>query len=558
MRESTEEQGANSGPEAQRQGIEQFCEQYGMTLGTDPDAARAEFERILPTLTKEDGGFDGAVYIDLVSGSGHKERPQFEKMLLHAAAEPRQFDVLVVYDSTRIGRNMDKVGGWTDQLHEAGVAIAYVYDRLLSSDPSTGSLVSRAVGAAMSEDYRRKLADKVRDGYRVRRFGRGKWSGTPPIGYRMHYEERWSATKQANEAVESGTLVPDHRERLREDGTIYTNVEVVTLIGEMYATGQYGTRALAAFLNAEGYRTVAGRPFTGGSIRHIVENAVYNGWTTRHARKDKQRRYRGEGPHEPIRTHKELAIWSDELWAAITTVRQRLGKGVNGGRVKNTYPFRRKVVCDRCMAWMYGEAHSHKGDPAPLLGYGCITARERHGCDQGFIANSVIEAFVSGLLAGVSARDLDLGSVADALQVEAAPPPRPADVDRIERQIERLKFQHRHGLIEDAEFVRETRALKTQREATMPVRGTSEDELRRAAAQLDDLGRLWADGTPEERAQLVDMFIDHIRVHDHEVVPGGLRFRDARFAVAFAARALADEPELLVRPRTDSNRRRQP
>jgi hypothetical protein len=43
-------------------------------------------------------------------------------------------------------------------------------------------------------------------------------------------------------------------------------------------------------------------------------------------------------------------------------------------------------------------------------------------------------AFVSGLLAGVSARDLDLGSVAEALRIEAAPPPRPADIDRIDRR----------------------------------------------------------------------------------------------------------------------------
>ena len=74
--------------------------------------------------------------IDLISGSGHKERPQFERML--SDAETGQFDVLVVYDSTRVGRNMDKVGGWTAQLRENGVA------RLTSAPVDGSELRSRS------------------------------------------------------------------------------------------------------------------------------------------------------------------------------------------------------------------------------------------------------------------------------------------------------------------------------------------------------------------------------------------------------------------------------
>ena len=196
MRESTERQGIEgSGPEAQRDGIRAFATQYSMTLDTGDTA---QFERMLVEATKPGGtkgGKVGDLYVDLISGSGHVARPQFDQMLRDA--EAGQFDVLVVYDSTRFGRSMDKVGGWTDKLHEKGVCIAYYYDRVLSSDSSTGSLVTRAVGAAMSEDYRRRLGEKVGDGYRLRRFAKRAVVGLAPVGYRKEYQSVFNPTRAA-------------------------------------------------------------------------------------------------------------------------------------------------------------------------------------------------------------------------------------------------------------------------------------------------------------------------------------------------------------------------
>ena len=208
-----------------------------------------------------------------------------------------------------------------------------------------------------------------------RRHELGLWCGSPPIGYVL---------------AETGVLVIDERERFTDLGIAYTNADLVRTVGEMYSTGQWGTRPLAAWLNEQGYRTVAGGAFSGGSLRHMVENLAYIGLTTRHHRKDKQRKYR-EGPHEPVLTHE--ALWSDDLWAAVVGVRQRRSASRRSGR--RDYPFRGRVVCGGCGVKMHGEPHGKRGEET-RYGYACITQRERHACDQRFVPEELIAAAIGG------------------------------------------------------------------------------------------------------------------------------------------------------------------
>ena len=243
----------------------------------------------------------------------------------------------------------------------------------------------------------------------------------------------------------------------------------------------------------------------------------------------------GEDPTAPVKTH--VALWDDALWARIRAVRRRSLRGARGGQVKRLYPFRRLVVCDRCGARMYGEAHSHKGQP-PLLGYGCITARERHDCEQRFIANKAIETQVGNALARVSAFDFDdWGSVAAALSMESAPPPSKIDTARIERQIVVESDLYRMGAITHEECECRTRALRAQLPADMPARGMNAEKLARAADLIKNLGRVWEGATDAEHAEWARELFVEVRVKDRRIV--SVTPTDSTLLPVFAAYVVA-------------------
>ena len=180
VRESTVLQGEHgSGPAEQRDAARDFAAKWGLE-------------------------FDGVFYEDFKSGSRAAKRPRFLQMVADARAH--EFDVLIAYDTTRMGRNWREVGKYEAELHESGVAVVYVQNNALSSSLSQ---VSQVVHHALGEEWLDIHREKVRGGYRRKRFEQGKVSGTPPIGYRMRYERRFNAKKGGDELVETGILEPD-------------------------------------------------------------------------------------------------------------------------------------------------------------------------------------------------------------------------------------------------------------------------------------------------------------------------------------------------------------
>jgi len=165
LRESTVEQGNNSGPVVQRVDELAFAERWGLV-----SAEKASLE-------------DGRFYKDLVSGSDALKRPQFLQMV--ADAKAGEFDVLIVRESSRFARNIEQAYEYVKVLHASGVVVVFTAENQLSSGPGT---IEMAVHHAINDVYIDALRVNVRRGYRVKRFERGKVSGTPPIGYRMGYE----------------------------------------------------------------------------------------------------------------------------------------------------------------------------------------------------------------------------------------------------------------------------------------------------------------------------------------------------------------------------------
>jgi hypothetical protein len=149
----------------------------------------------------------------------------------------------------------------------------------------------------------------------------------------------------------------------------------------------------------------------------------------------------------------------------------------------NTYPFRRLAVCDRCSARMYGEPHGHgkPGEP-PVLSMGCITQRERHTCDQTAVRSSVLEGQVGDWLASLSLPPDWRGDM-ERLQrgIAVADDRPPADVAKVERQLDRLQDLYSLGDLTREEYVSKSRALRASLEVGRPQPVYPQDALARAA-----------------------------------------------------------------------------
>ena len=142
FRESTAGQWDNFGPDAQREQQDRAIARYGLV----------------------DSGLAWSV---AASGWTSAWRtPAWEAML--AAARAGAFDVLVVGYVSRFLRNLKQtLIAVEDHLHQAGVAVLFADERLLSSDPDDWDQFVRE--AQEAEAYSRKLSKRVGEGYAAKR-----------------------------------------------------------------------------------------------------------------------------------------------------------------------------------------------------------------------------------------------------------------------------------------------------------------------------------------------------------------------------------------------------
>jgi site-specific DNA recombinase len=536
LRESTEEQGQNSGPEAGRRTIAAVADQYGLVLGPE--------------------------YLDLASGADPDARPAFQQMLRDA--EAGLFDLLLVPYRTRFGRNWRLDGALVSRLHEAGVAVYFCDERTLTSRPEDD--IAEAVHGALGTKFLVDLSRNVHRGYRVKRFEQGRWSGTVPIGYRMAFEERWNATKGGHDLVETGQIVPDERPvpLVGFEGS-YTRADLVRLVGERYASGLFGLHGLADALNAEGFRTAKGEPFTRSSVRVIISNRAYLGEMSWLRRSKKVGRSKAERKARPVFGDAQIVeghhepLWTPDLWAAIREVAERQSTG-GGGAAKRgapVSPYSRKVRCGSCGSTMYVERKTrgvaYLACPRQREGARPRDSRVHLGpCGQRAFREDRLDALVGGFLDEIEPPSpAEMRRAVEALDRREAPAPT-ADEAGIEDALRRVSEAF-DGMITREEANAPRAALDAARRAALDAARRAALDAQRRAAQprgtmtatavaeqarlLADIRRLWAAATPRERAEIVETLFEGFRVENGE--PVGFLRPDFEVPVAASVACMA-------------------
>ncbi|HKA55027.1 MAG TPA: recombinase family protein [Candidatus Binatia bacterium] len=166
LRVSTDQQTEKYGLESQGAACHQYARERGYTIV-------AEYV--------EGDGIRG------VSG-GNTERDTLTRLLREAKQTPRPFDVLLVYDTSRLARD-DFVwfGGWVEaELAQRDIGVEYARERFESGP--VGQLTKQIL-RGVNTFQKQMIVTRGREGH-VARAKQGRWSGgPPPLGYNVVDEQ---------------------------------------------------------------------------------------------------------------------------------------------------------------------------------------------------------------------------------------------------------------------------------------------------------------------------------------------------------------------------------
>ena len=162
----------------------------------------------------------------------------------------------------------------------------------------------------------------------------------------------------------------------------------------MYSQGK-GLRAIANYLNREGYKTKRGNTFSTDSIKEIILNPLYVGkvrfnryenWSERKRKGKSENVIVVDGIHEPI--------ISQELWHKVQTIQQqKANKPMKN--YEGNYVLTGLIKCPECGATMVGTRTTNTlkdGTKKVLRYYSCGAARRKGRSVCGF--NSVRADYV--------------------------------------------------------------------------------------------------------------------------------------------------------------------
>ena len=186
-------------------------------------------------------------YVDRVRGESAENRASFLRMI--EDGKSGAFDLILTKEVSRFARNTIDSLTYTRELLRAGVGVFFQNDNICTID--TDSELRLTIMSSIAADEVRKLSERVRWGHK--------------------------------RAIESGNVMGNNRifGYDKHDCKLTINeqeAEMVRLIFELYASGEYSTRKIERILWEKGYRGRNGTRIHHNTISGIIRNPKYKGW----------------------------------------------------------------------------------------------------------------------------------------------------------------------------------------------------------------------------------------------------------------------------------------
>ena len=339
-RYSTDNQDDNS-IAYQLEAIQNYCKKYEFTLSN--------------------------IYIDEASTGYNDKRNNFQNMI--AAAENKEFDCIVIYDISRLSRNVKDWFSVRDKLRRLNIGLHSCEDRLSEPDDPS-SFLTESMKIIMSQHFVMETRRKTIAGQNIKAKQGIFLGGTPPLGY----------------DIKDGAYVINSYE-----------AQIVRLIFRLYTTG-YGYKHIVDVLREKGYKSKHGGDIGANAIKALLENERYIGiytWNRHHTK------YFGEwagGAENPncVRIENIIpAIIDRDTWRG---ARRRMSSNIKGNnRTRYNYLLSGLIRCEKCGASFHGVTKtSGKGYKTPY--YVCTAKHNKRTCDATNVNGNELEVLIVQLL----------------------------------------------------------------------------------------------------------------------------------------------------------------
>lgn len=260
------------------------------------------------------------IYVDAgVSGKSIHGRVHLKMMLEDARLG--NFQNVVIWKLSRLSRSLPDLLDIVEQLNAHNIALISLTEQFETQSP-LGRFTIQMMGATAQLE-REQISENV-SLTAVQRAKQGKWNcGNNVLGY------RWIRDPETRDGCVE--IVPEEADLVRR-------------VFELYATGDYGYKAITNLLNREGHRTKKGGLFHLNAIRNILLNRNYIGYIRYNVKESLKM-----NGTVPVSWVKGLhpSIVSIDLWNRVQDIQKQRSRPARK-LVKRNYPLTGLLKCPQC------------------------------------------------------------------------------------------------------------------------------------------------------------------------------------------------------------------
>lgn len=458
----------------------------GYSLPAQVDACKRE------AITR--GAGIAKVYMERAESAKSDDRPVLQAMMRELPALGVKY--LIVHKVDRLARNRLDDAVLYQKFVGMGITLVSVTENI---DETPAGRLMHGMLASFSEYYSNNLATEVKKGLR-RKHEQGGTPHRPPIGYRSKRE--WISGQD----IRTVELDPDR-------------APLITHAFDLYATGRWTTRRLAAYLTEQGLRSRPTRrnperPLTASRIQEMLHNSYYVGIVTWDGRSY-------PGKHDKLTDQDTF----DKVQALLAAAK------IGGDRAQvHQHYLRGSIYCEKCHGrLLYGR---HQGRSRHYE-YFCCNNRTTRGrvvqCDSGHhpvesTEDSVIDEVYTELYLELEISEQIRRELHEHLSDQAAVVCQEAErheraLKAIEAKQEKLVQLYYRDLVSEDVFVAEQDKLKAERRAAKRLQAVASAQLEDAdkaleiaLSRLDNISQVYRDGTPLERRILNQAIFERIDI----------------------------------------------
>ena len=289
-------------------------------------------------------------YVDTIRGESAANRDNFLRMIDDAKCG--EFDLIICKEISRFSRDMLDSIKYTRELLRYDVGVFFSSDNLCTIDKDAE--LRLGIMARIAQQEVARLSERIKFGQQKAIANGVVMGNSRIIGYKK----------------ENKRLVIDEKES-----------QMVKLIFEMFATGEYSLRQLERELYNKGYRSISNSKMSHNTIKSIIMNPKYKGYYCGNKVKIVDYRTKKQKflpPEEWIMYKDETGeiipqIVSEELWDKCNDILKGKIKDYTGNKkgVRSTSALSGLVICSHCGVAFYHNSYGHGTDLGVRYNWTC-------------------------------------------------------------------------------------------------------------------------------------------------------------------------------------------